>query len=218
MIQVNIWRPERNQEVLVFEVKDIPGVGVNSDTVYHGYNIFLPMDIRFTLDDVKSNHYTACVIADHQVLVTLPGWPYSFLHCRGDMKLKKNLVNSMDDACHDYKDNKAARLLKHIVLKFPKGHVLSSKDIYAKATDDEKLCMELVSIPGKHLALPTLDNTRHYALWKVARADIRPAKRGKIEEEEPLSEVAALLAAMMGNPKEDKDYQYGTMDNEDQNS
>jgi hypothetical protein len=214
LIRVNIRRPERNREVLVFEVKDIEGA--KKATVFSGYYIFLPMDIRFTLDDFTSDHYTARVIADHQVLVTLPAWPYSLLYNRDDMKLKKNLVNSMDEARHDYEDNKKSRLLKHLVLEFPTGHILSSKEIFAKATEDEKLALEIVSIAEGHKLAPKLKNTSHYACWKVARVDLKASKRGKIEPKQQVSEAAALLSAMMGgtNLGDDDDDDDGLMDDE----
>jgi hypothetical protein len=196
LIEVNIRRPEKNREVLVFDVKDIPGV--THGTVFSGYYIFLPMDIRFTLDDYSQNHYTARVCADHQVLITLPAWPYSLLYNRDQMShLGNNVLDSMDEARHDYNDNTPARMLKHIVLEFPTGHVLSSKEIFERATEDEKLALEIVPVAYVHPLMPTLNNTIHYACWKVARVDLKASKRGKIEQKQQLSEAAEQLAALL---------------------
>jgi hypothetical protein len=215
-ILVDIRRPERNREVLVFEVKDIEGLKKGS--VFSGYYIFLPMDIRFTLDDFMSDHYTACVCADNQVLITLPAWPYSLLYGRDAMKLKKNLVNAMDEARHDYNDNKKARLLKHLVLNFPAGHILSSKEFFEKSTQEEKLAMEIVSINEGHTMMPKLKNTSHYVCWKVARVDLKASKRGRIEKVKEVSEAATLLAAMMDSLAMDEDNNNDDNEEEDENS
>jgi hypothetical protein len=115
------------------------------------------------------------------------------------MQPKKNLVNSMVEARHDCNDNKASRLLKHLVLEFPTGHILSSKEIFEKATKDEKLHMEIIPIAEDHKSMPKLHDTRHCACWRVARVDLKASKRGKIEHVQEVSEAAALLAALMGN-------------------
>ena len=83
--------------------------------------------------------------------------------------------------------------MKHRVLEFPKGHILSSKEILEKSTEDEKLALEIVCITEGHKLMPALKNKSHYACWKVARVDLKASKRGKIEPEQPLSEAAALL-------------------------
>ena len=75
LINVNIDHPEANREVLVFPLKDIKGVKTGS--LYYGYYIMVPMDIRFILDDQTVNRYKAQVFADHQVLLAIPSWPYS---------------------------------------------------------------------------------------------------------------------------------------------
>jgi hypothetical protein len=75
-----------------------------------------------------------------------------------------------------------SHLLKHLVLEFPKDHILSSKEIDTKSTEDEKLGLELIPIAESHKLLTLLKNRSHYALWKVARIDLKASnQRGKIE-------------------------------------
>ena len=69
-IEVNTNRPEANGEALVFSLKDIPGV--KSGTMYYGYYIMVPLDMRFVLDDVTLGHYKARVVGDNQILVSVP--------------------------------------------------------------------------------------------------------------------------------------------------
>jgi hypothetical protein len=117
----------------------------------------------------------------------------------------------MDEARHDFDDNKESRLLKHLVLEFPMGHILSSKEIFDEATEDEKLDLEIVPIGEIHHNLPT--HTSYYACWKVARVDLKFSKRGRIDKKEKQSVAAALLAAMMNS-----DVNNGDMEEETQRS
>jgi hypothetical protein len=205
LINVNIDRPEANREVLVFPLKDIEGVktvkGEKKTMHYFGYYIMFPMDIRFILDDETTEHYKARVFSMNQVLLSVPAWPYSPLMNRDEIA---NLVDGivtdgMDDARHAFDDNKESRRWKYILLDFPPSHSLGSKEIYDEAGEDEELKLELIPFVYAHKKIPNAVNTIHYAGWKVCRTDIRPTKRGKVEQKENKSMGASLLAGIMSS-------------------
>jgi hypothetical protein len=181
-----------------FSLKEIGGV--KQGTSYYGYYIMILMDVRFILDDQMVDHYKARLFASHQVLLMVPAWHYSPLYNRDEIlvdKVDANVTDAMDDARHNYEENKASRKWKHLLLEFPSGHELSSKSIYAEAGDDKELTLELVTFVYSHSSASTSYNTIHYAAWKVARSDVRASKRGKVEQRENKSKAASLLAGLM---------------------
>ena len=93
-------------------------------------------------------------------------------------------------------DVKEARKWKHLYLKFPKGVELSAKSINMDAGDDENLKLELVPITVAHPSLPGISHTALYAAWKVARADVKARKKGKLEQKNDKSDAALLLAKL----------------------
>jgi hypothetical protein len=79
-IEANVERPERNRQVLVFPIVDIPG---EKNQVFTGYYIMTPMDIRFMIDEPTISFYNARVFTNRSsVLIQLPGWLYSPLNDR----------------------------------------------------------------------------------------------------------------------------------------
>jgi hypothetical protein len=129
LIHVNTGCPEANGEALVFSLKDIPGA--KSGTMYHGYYIMLPMDIRFVLDDGTLEHYTARIFMDTQILVSVPSHQYSVLYNRDKLMkcVPSPVTNAMDDARHSFEEHKEARRWKHLLLEFPHGQVIPGKEI-----------------------------------------------------------------------------------------
>jgi hypothetical protein len=88
--------------------------------------------------------------------------------------------------------NKAKRQWKHLYLVFPEDHELSAKEIYTDAGEDSELDIEIVPIRTDMQAEKGTD-LQHWAAWKVARVDISPVKRGKIDSTtKKLSKAAAL--------------------------
>jgi hypothetical protein len=199
LIHVTVDRPEANREVLVFLLKEIDGVKIG--TSYYGYYIMIPMDARFFLDDRTIEHYKARVFANHQVLLTIPSWPYCPLHNREEIvdKVDCNVTDAMDDARHSYEENKASRRWNHLLLEFPTGHELSSKVIYDDAGEDEELELEIVPFRYCHPTNTDQFNSMHYAAWKVARSDVRASKRGRVEKKENKSKGASLLDDLMSS-------------------
>ncbi len=100
-----------------------------------------------------------------------------------------NLTNAMDDVRHEFFANRVARRFKQILLTFPKGYVLSSKEIYDESGEDQELELEI-------LPIKLTNNSEHWTGFKVARMDVKAHKRGKVEPTQKKSKAAALLAAV----------------------
>jgi hypothetical protein len=104
-------------------------------------------------------------------------------------KFDLNVMHAMDDACHAFEENKASCCWNHLLLEFPAGHMMSGKDIYEDAGDDEELELELIPILYSHLSLSNAQNTVPYAAWKVARSNLRASKKGKIDQKNKSKEL-----------------------------
>jgi hypothetical protein len=191
-IDVNIKTPEANREALVFPLTDIKGV--DSKKHFCDYYIMLPMDIRYILGDTEVEFYKARVFSSNSVLVTLPSWPYGPLMDRDEAAANVDdcVTNAMDNARHAYSANKAKGQWKHLYLVFPDDHELSAKEMYTDAGEDSELDIEIVPIRTDMQAEKNTD-LQHWAAWKIARVDISPVKRGKIDSTtKTLSKAAAL--------------------------
>lgn len=204
-IQANVERPERNRELLVFPIADIPG---EKNQMFRGYYIMVPMDIRFVLESPTVSMYSARVFTSKSVLIQLPGWMYSPLNDREQFEkiVGENVTHSMDDARHAYYENKRSREWKHLLLDFPDDHELSSKEIYDQSGEDEMLKLEIVPVSYKLFKkkhAPVVDT--HWACWQVARTDIKSQKRGKVSPLNELSEAATLLAGLYVSVDDDDD-------------
>jgi hypothetical protein len=194
-IMVDVNRPELNREVLVFQIKDIPGVDGKSH--YDGFEILHQLDVRWVLDDLQVEMYKARIFSSNSVLLQVPAWSYySVLANRDefDAVVTSNLTNAMDDVRHDFFANREAQRFKQILLTFPKGYVLSAKEINDESGEDQEL--EILPIkysknPGKNDKKET--HSEHWAGFKVARIDIKAHKRGKVEVPQKKSKAAALL-------------------------
>jgi hypothetical protein len=192
---VNVDRPELNREVYVFPIKDVPGVDEKSH--FDGFAILHPLDVRWVLDDLQEDMHKARVFSSNSILLQVPAWSYSVLTNRDefDSVVTSNLTNAMDDARHDFFANKQARRFKQILLNFPKGYVLSAKEIYGDAGEDQELELEI--LPLKHYS-NNVTYCEHWAGFKVARIDVKARKRGKVETPQKQSKAAALLLLAAG--------------------
>jgi hypothetical protein len=192
-IKVDVNRPELNREVLVFPIKDVPGVDGKSH--YDGFEILHQLDARWVMDDLQVDMYKARIFSSNSVLLQVPAWSFSVLSNRDEFDgvVTPNLTNAMDDARHDFFANKEARKFKQIVLTFPKSYVLSAKDIYEDAGEDQELELEI--LPIKYSNQNKEMHSEHWAGFKVARIDLKAHKRGKVEAKEKKSKAAALLSS-----------------------
>ena len=132
------------------------------------------------------------------MLFRFPAFPYTILHTRDEMNARgaipDNVINSMDNARHEFENNKVHREWRYFLLQFPPGHVLSSKAIYDDAGDNEELDYDIVDVTYMHKKVAGA-NTEHWMHFKVARTDLRVSKRGKVEKKEKKSKMAAKLEA-----------------------
>lgn len=196
VIPVNTDRPEDNREVQIFGLKDIDGLATGSQ--YFGYYIVHPMDLRYISRDQTIEHYKARVFTNNQILLTVPSWSFTLLMNRDEISphVKPNVTDAMDDARHSFEDNKESRRWKHLLLEFPSDQTLSAKEIYVDAGEDEELELEIVpvtfidDIDGKEKRVD-------FAGFTVARTDVRPLKKGKVEHKTNISKGAALLKSML---------------------
>jgi len=197
--QVDIERPEANREVMIFKAKDIPGV---RDTLkyFFGYVILVPIDPRHILDDTQTEWFKARVFAFNQVLLSMPSFEYTVLKNRDAINRKlptEYMCDAIDHGRIDYEQNSAERQMKHILLKFPSNHVLSASEIYEEAGDDETLEPSMVPVKVKHPHLGDEKISKTFVAFTVARTDISPYKKGKLEVKNRESKAAQLLQQSM---------------------
>ena len=156
------------------------------------------MDMRFVMDDDSTEHWKARIYSSNQVLLTLPAVDYTIFYNRDNVtgKVAPNVTHAMDDARHAFEENKASRMYRHLLLEFPSDQVLSAKEIYADAGEDEELELDVVSTIGVHVSDKAYSMHQLYAAWTVARTDIKANKRGKVERKDNKSKVASMMASI----------------------
>jgi hypothetical protein len=180
----------------VFKVVDISGA-IKTEERYHGYSIQLPLDICWVINDVAVEAYTAKVWKEDSILLRIPAFPYTLLYNREGVRLSdrsESVVNAMDNARHDYENNKETRQWKYLLLQFPPGQTLSSKLIFADAGDDEELDYGIVDIETRdNVTEPS--RVERWVHFIVARSDLRVAKRGKVTKADKMSRMTAKLLA-----------------------
>jgi hypothetical protein len=202
---VNSERPELNGgEVLVYPTTSIPGVDGKSH--YHGFSLMLQMDPRWMLDDTETDCYTARVFTSNSILIKKPAWPWSPLGARDQYvgHFNASAIAAMDNAIHDYAANKQKRKFKYILLVFKNKEgekrdlVLSSKEIYAGSGEDEELEPQMMLSSYKRADGGT--NEEGWGVFQVARLDIKPEKRGRLQMTQKKSKAASFFLGS-GSPK-----------------
>ena len=190
--------PDANREVFVFPIKDIQGVK-NKKAYFNGYSIMMYMDVRHFMDDENVEWYRARLYSDNQVLLTYPSFPYTLLHDREYMNhlITKPSQDGMDDARHVYSENKQHRQFRHLLLNFPPGSKLSTSEIYAEAGEDEELELNIIPIEYSRQGMGR-KNTVHYVEFQVARTDIKPSKKGRVDTKDRKKSRGAEQLSKMG--------------------
>jgi hypothetical protein len=198
VIEVNTERPELNGgEVLVYPTSSIPGIDGKSH--YHGFSIMLQMDPRWMMDDTEADCYTARVFTDNSILIKKPAWPWSPLGARDQYvgSFNASAVAAMDNAIHDYAAHKQESKFKFILLVFKnkegkkRDMSLSTKEIFADSGDDEEL--EAQMMLSKHPRADGGTNEEGWGGFQVARLDIKPEKRGKLQMTQKKSKAASFF-------------------------
>lgn len=112
-------------------------------------------------------------------------------------------MSSMDNARHEFENNKKNCERKCHLLQFPAGHLSSSKAIFEGAGDNEELDHDFVDLNCRHVKVSGM-NAEHWMHFKAARTDLSISKRGRVEEKEKKSKMAALLEAKHQQPKREE--------------
>lgn len=165
------------------------------------------MDIRFIQENPNEEQYYGRISTPNELYIKVPAWPYSLLneeHYRDDLdkqlrkKVDRGAMDAIDNKRHAAKD-KAGGLnkWKHYVLEFPDDHELSSKVLYEEAGEFDELPLARVNVPEDSLTVGTRGNSltgKHcYAVWKVARVDVKEKKKGRYDSNAAKTKNAALL-------------------------
>jgi len=186
-INVNLDCPDANREVSVCEIERIEGVGENKNRLHKGFWITTPINTRCVLDDKTTTHWKARVFSSDTLLLSIQAWDCSQLKDRDEFSnvVDDNVLEGIDAAHHALadaqEDKKEARKWKHLFLKFGGGVELSAKAINENAGEDDKLQLEVVPIAFAHPEMRNVQCTSVHAAWKIARADIKANKKGKLE-------------------------------------
>jgi hypothetical protein len=71
---VDVDRPELDQEVLVFQIKAVPGVDEKSH--YDGFEILHQLDVCWVLGNLRVDMHKARIFSCNSVLLQVPVWSY----------------------------------------------------------------------------------------------------------------------------------------------
>lgn len=199
-IQVETQQAEDNGPFLIYDLGQVvDGVGNDDSRQFYGYAICLKIDIRFVLDEPQSKMYRARVSSENELIITVPAWDYNHLHERdlfaGEPKAEQILVDAIDNAIDEYAQNTPARAVRNYKLVFPVDHRLSSKTIFANATEDEWLEAVVLPIEWTHAA-STLTGKDWYTIWKVVDRSKGSRKKGKPTESGNVSDIAKQLQSL----------------------
>lgn len=196
-IEVNIEKPERNREFMVFAFYGKNSLG----RLHNGFSLELQVDAR----DVKNGHYKAYLLPDRRsIFVLLPALPASFSVDHNLVAKKELAISKYCDQVQESRDvsrNAAVdsedRVNKHIVLKFP-GYIELSNSIYSPSSNSDGL-IDMTIVP--YVASMALGNAKYETLicrlvWKLhiieAHERIREQKHPERTYEDDL--VKALNA------------------------
>lgn len=167
-IVVDVDRPERNREVIVVKFTDVEKDGVLHD----GFDILLEGDLR----DFEGELYSAKIVGDNKILLTIPSANFSYLHDFDEFftKLKDTEKCLRTVVAHQVARNsilgEKTRLCKHLLLQFPDGLVLSNRHYPPEDSNiDGELKTDFVRY-AKTFTLQTVDLTNVVTtiFWKVS--------------------------------------------------
>jgi hypothetical protein len=197
VVEVNTERPELNGgDVLVYPTSSIPGIDGKSH--YYGFSLLLQMDPRWVQDDSGVDCYTARVFTSNSVLIKMPAWPFSPLAERDQYAtgFNESAVAAIDNAIHDFAANKQQRKFKYILLVFKnvgqkREILLSSKEINSDSGEDQELEPQMVRLNHRRAGGGT--NEEGWGVFQVARLDIKPEKRGRLQMMQKKSKAASFF-------------------------
>ena len=202
-IYVNINRPEKNREVMIYQLENMKGAN-DSYSYFHGFAILMMMDIRVFFLDKKTEWYKAWIYSSNSIMLRVPSFVYTLLYNREQVGnvVDDELSNALDNARIDFQENEPYHKWKHLELVFNDANgnpiELSSKSIYNKAGDEEKLKLEMFPVEYTHDQITGM-KVEHWIMWKVARLDTSAQKKGKLDNPDESEGWAALQNLLGGN-------------------
>lgn len=177
-VKVDLKHPERNREVYVFPVENIPGLEKN--LFYSGFMLMLAgFDARWTLVDQNKEYLLAKVIAPNKILLQIPAMAYTIMNDRNELQkhLPTFLANAMDNARFYFKKSNLNCEFKYIVLEFDDEFELSSSVISHSAGENETLAYQAFPVQSTCSELG-INNLEYWVYWVVARVDVEAKVHG----------------------------------------
>ena len=149
--------------------------------------------------DTSSDRYKARLWTDNSILITVPAWPYS-LHRNRDAlakNIQKNpscmnhIVDSLDNALHQNQDNFGQEVSKSILLKFGSSVKLSTKVLVDTGDELSLQPQSFFEETGQNLVLG--QSRKYWCVFSVARLDILPSKKGRVQASTSMSVLQQQL-------------------------
>lgn len=200
-MQVDTERPERNREFMIFAANDV--VGIDNTTRYHGYYIFMPVDIRDIVSE-KGEPFEARIFTENSVLVKFSSFKQAFYNLSDELsdQVGEQMTATLDEARHKYHEERDTRQWIYIVLEFPSDHVLSVKEVNKNDNGDATLPYGMCSLPYTvTLDGSTVQFFENFIVFKVVRSEKVARKRGKHLDDKPQSRALQLLSANLSGMK-----------------
>jgi hypothetical protein len=193
-IEVNTYRPEENGPCMIFAFQNKK----QNRFVYDGFNITIECDLR----DLLHDRYDAQLLSDHEVLVQIPAYSYSYLH---------------DIAAYNEEQKCAAVKQSHIVnrnavVKDPKRfnklflYIFKKPliNVFSVANEEEdytsgRIASKLQWWPLKYTVLgQTINQTVARISWILAvkESNVREIEVGKKKKTNGLAQLEKSLAGM----------------------
>jgi hypothetical protein len=176
---VNPEDPEEHENIRIFPSYDIPGT--DGKSYYNGFNIIVMVDIRW-IKYYNVKMLQARLLSRNSILLKYPKSAFSFIHPADYESFNRGLDADTQFALDEHRHSTVEKIegnnmqpeFRYILLDFDdaeySGIELSSKVIFNGAGENEKLKLKLKNESGDFC----------WAIWKVARTDIAPVRKGKL--------------------------------------
>jgi hypothetical protein len=164
---VDIFHPERNREVKV-----VPFENAEKDGILHnGFDLIMEGDLR----DMMADKYTAKLVNDNEILITMPSTSYWWLkepelyfkQCENFKILCPRAREAHDVSRNDILADEE-RQIRQLILRFPDSVILSNRH-YSPLSTYNDLEFEVVPFTSKFVLLgKEFTTTVATILWKIA--------------------------------------------------
>jgi hypothetical protein len=190
VIDVDIFRPERNREVKVFGITDVDHGGI----LHNGFLVSVDGDMR----DVISDCYKARLVGPNEMLIELPSMSHSFYY---DVASHNEVLKSFGGLCPRMEVAQGVvrnKLLdiktlqkKYLLLRFPEDVVLSNQHYSPKSENGEIACniIPLAITFRVQQDAPDMMVSTTTVQWKVS---IEEAEQRRVTRHVPQNQNKAL--------------------------